>query len=81
MERRCTLDQRPGRSPECRSLGRDFLDVKYSDGHSALPYFEMGHSVAAPSAVAPYSERLCQRSAYRNQVMLDFSELRGRTGF
>jgi glutathione S-transferase len=61
--------------------GETFSICNIPIGTALYRYFERGYWVAAPSAVARYYERLCQRSAYGSQNMLDFSELRGSTGF
>ena len=61
--------------------GETFSMSNIPMGTALYRYFEKGYGVAAPSAVARYSEGLCQRSACGTQIILDFSELRGCTSF
>ena len=44
-------------------------------------YFEMGYEVERPEFVMRWYRRLEQRRAYRQAVMQNFDELRGRTEY
>ena len=44
-------------------------------------YFEMGLEVARPAALMRWYRRIGEREAYRDTVMVDFTELRGRLDY
>lgn len=66
---------------------RDFVaggDLTMGDiplGTGFYRYFEMGLPTPEVPQVRAWYRRLCERPAYREHVMLDFEELRGRLAF
>ena len=61
--------------------GGDFTMGDIPVGVGFFRYFEMGLPTPEVPHVRAWCRRLCARPAYREHVMLDFEELRGRLAY
>lgn len=61
--------------------GMDFSLADIPAGTALYRWFEMGLEVARPPNMMAWYQRLCERPAYQEHVMVPFDELRGRLDF
>lgn len=61
--------------------GSDLSAADFPSGATLYRYFEMPIERPALSNVMRWYDRLCQRAAYKQHVMVSFEELRGRLAY